>query len=210
MSSTIPSSFSNKNINSQQQRQPPSSSSSSQRSNCIEKIENYYRTSENVYRLDNHPNMSDWIVNYPRQLNFHPHIHNRNDLYRLNVDVIGYKPENISVSTKDDLLIINGHYEQQQNDDDFEQHHHHHNGGCQSKEFIYKYKLPKFVNKDKMTCLFKDRGQLLIEAPIEQPNTRNIPIKILKESSSSGSKTLNNDRPSATKIFTEKIFKKKN
>ncbi|KAH7645429.1 hypothetical protein HUG17_0967 [Dermatophagoides farinae] len=143
--------------------------------------------------------MSEWIINYPRQLYFNNNnnknyinINNQNDdLYELHVDVTGYKPDDISVSTKDDLLIINGHYEQ--NDQ--------HRNGYQSKEFTYKYQLPKFLVKDKMKCMFKDNGHLLIEAPIEQPNTRQIPIKILNEPSSTPSPS-----PSSSTSTTAKLI----
>ena len=197
----------------QQQTQQSQPQTQSQQQKHIEKIENYYRTSENVYRLStdhHHPMITEWITNYPKQLNFRNHLQQQqqsnnslrhynypnlnNDLYELYVDVNGgYKPENITVTTKNDLLIINGFMEQNNGGDNYGSVNGGgvNGGGYHSKEFCYKYQLPKYVCKDKMTCMFKLGGNLLhIEAPIEQPNTRHIPIKILNEPSTA---TTNNN-----------------
>jgi len=98
------------------------------------------------------------------------------DTYELYVELSTcYKPENVSVSTQDDLIIISGKYEET-----------HPEFGYQSKEFTHKYTLPKNVDKGKMSCVFKERGYLKIEAPFirpEEPNSRQIPIKVLASES---------------------------
>ncbi|KAJ6224224.1 hypothetical protein RDWZM_002769 [Blomia tropicalis] len=159
------------------------SSFESLRPNFSEKVENFFRTTENIYSnklgggLFNGNRMA-----FPR------------DMFELFVEVPNYKPEEVSVSTQDDLIIITGKREET-----------HPQYGYQSKEFTNKYTLPKNIDKSKMTCVFKDRGFLKIEAPLikqEEPNTRTIPIKIISDQNSQQQQSSTSKTSSSASVTT--------
>ena len=141
-----------------------------------EKIENFFRTTENIYETSG--GKSTGLPGglgagapgigrpFPSRLAGFVR-----DSYELYVEVPSYKPEEVAVTTQDELIIISGKHEE--NHPEF---------GYQSKEFTHKYTLPKNIDKERMTCVFKERGYLKIEAPFvhpEDPSSRQIPIKIV-------------------------------
>lgn len=133
--------------------------------NFSEKIENFFRTTENFYETTGSKPGSRMFSNRLAGL--------IRDSYELYVEVPSYKPDEVSVTTSDELIIISGKHEET-----------HPEFGFQSREFTHKYTLPKNIDKGKMTCVFKERGYLKIEAPFikpEEPNSRQIPIKIVSE-----------------------------
>lgn len=145
-----------------------------------EKIENFFRTTENIYETTG-GKTTGIPGGLPGGLGAGPAGIGRpfpsrlagfvRDSYELYVEVPSYKPEEVAVTTQDDLIIISGKHEE--NHPEF---------GYQSKEFTHKYTLPKNIDKDRMTCVFKERGYLKIEAPFvhpEDPSSRQIPIKIV-------------------------------
>ena len=143
-----------------------------------EKIENFFRTSENFYKHGSGNGFASKFSLFPR------------DKYELVVDVSNYEPNEVSVSTEGDLLIVNAKHEETDSE-----------RGYTSKEFTNKYTLPSNVDKGKMTCVFKPNRCLMIEAPLvieDEPNTRRIPIKILDGTVNGTSKTASNSSVGTT------------
>lgn len=158
-----------------------------------EKVENYYRSSENVYKLGPTTDYYQWNTNNHVNdffLNFGP---KSNELYELNIDVPGYRAEDINITTKDNLLIVSGRQEAEQQSNKNEPYY--------SLNFTNKYRLPDNVDKNNMSCVFKDRSsRLTIKAPILKPSTpncRTIPIKIIDSESNN-----NNNNPDTTTTAT--------
>lgn len=155
-----------------------------------EKIENFFRTTENFYETKGGKTspLPSGLAGatgigagrpFPSRLAGFVR-----DSYELYVEVPSYKPEEVAVTTQDDLIIISGKHEEV-----------HPEFGYQCKEFTHKYTLPKNIDKERMTCVFKERGYLKIEAPFvqpEEPNSRQIPIKIVNTPVMSMPKTASN------------------
>jgi len=92
--------------------------------------------------------------------------------YRINIDVSGFKPEDIKVSLKDRVLTIDAKMEQKSED-----------GSRLYQEMSRMYTLPANVEVNNLKSLLSNDGVLAIEAPIsgevEQP--KEIPISRTEE-----------------------------
>lgn len=153
----------------------------------MEKYENFMRSTENYFvkrsnsgtfnannfngNSFNGPTLS--FPGYPSSsVGSHP-MPFRREVFEIQVHIPGYKPDEISVTTQENLIIVSGKHE-----------HTHPELGYQSKEFTNKYTMPHNVDKVKMSCIYKDRGLLIIEAPLipkDDAHTKSIPIKVITE-----------------------------
>jgi len=89
-------------------------------------------------------------------------------VYKIEIDLPDFKPEDINVSIKDGVVSITAKRE-------FE------SDGCkQSREYQYQYSLPAEANIEKIRSLIDGNGLLTIEAPlpaVKEPELKEIPIK---------------------------------
>ncbi|XP_059474263.1 alpha-crystallin A chain-like [Neocloeon triangulifer] len=81
-------------------------------------------------------------------------VSNDNTQFQANLDVQQFKPEEISVKTVDNAVVIEGKHEEKQ-----DQH------GFISRQFVRKYVLPEGVDKEKVECKLSSDGVLTISAP---------------------------------------------
>ena len=89
-------------------------------------------------------------------------------LFRIEVDLTDFKPEDIQVSVKKGEVIIKAKSE------------HSESNIKQNREFNYRYSLPEDADIDKVRSLLKTDGRLVIEAPLPQVEAKadkEIPIK---------------------------------
>uniref|UniRef100_A0A131XM70 Putative heat shock-related protein n=1 Tax=Hyalomma excavatum TaxID=257692 RepID=A0A131XM70_9ACAR len=99
------------------------------------------------------------------------------DKFAINVDTRHFSPEEISVKTQDNCVVIHGKHEEKSDD-----------RGCYVKrEFTRRYVLPEDVDPESVKCHLKPNGMLALEAPRknapkEQPKP--IPIEIKHEGAS--------------------------
>ncbi|KAH7935839.1 alpha-crystallin A chain [Rhipicephalus sanguineus] len=103
------------------------------------------------------------------------------DKFAISVDTRHFTPEEISVKTQDNCVIIHGKHEEKSDD-----------RGCYVKrEFTRRYVLPEDVDPQSVKCHLKPNGVLALEAPRknapkEQPKP--IPIEIKHEGASGDAK----------------------
>nr|XP_050041803.1 alpha-crystallin A chain-like [Dermacentor andersoni] len=99
------------------------------------------------------------------------------DKFAIRVDTRHFAPEEITVKTQDNSVVIHGKHEEKSDD-----------RGCYVKrEFTRRYILPEDVDPETVKCHLQPNGLLALEAPRknapkEQP--KNIPIEIKHESAS--------------------------
>lgn len=105
------------------------------------------------------------------------------DKFAINVDTRHFSPEEITVKTKDNSVIIHGKHEEKSDD-----------RGCYVKrEFTRRYVLPEDVDPESVKCQLTPTGYLALEAPRKNPlpkvdKSKPIPIEVRHESSGSGDK----------------------
>ncbi|XP_075528343.1 alpha-crystallin A chain-like [Dermacentor variabilis] len=105
------------------------------------------------------------------------------DKFAINVDTRHFAPEEITVKTKDNSVIIHGKHEEKSDD-----------RGCYVKrEFTRRYVLPEDVDPESVKCQLTPTGYLALEAPRKNPPPKRdegkpIPIEVRHESSGSGDK----------------------
>uniref|UniRef100_A0A6G5A0U1 Putative heat shock-related protein n=1 Tax=Rhipicephalus microplus TaxID=6941 RepID=A0A6G5A0U1_RHIMP len=99
------------------------------------------------------------------------------DKFAINVDTRHFAPEEISVKTQDNCVVIHGKHEEKSDD-----------RGCYVKrEFTRRYVLPEDVDPESVKCHLQPNGLLALEAPRknapkEQPKA--IPIEVKHEGGS--------------------------
>ncbi|KAH6941552.1 hypothetical protein HPB50_019565 [Hyalomma asiaticum] len=99
------------------------------------------------------------------------------DKFAINVDTRHFTPEEITVKTQDNSVVIHGKHEEKSDD-----------RGCYVKrEFTRRYVLPEDVDPESVKCHLKPNGTLALEAPRknapkEQPKA--IPIEVKHEGAS--------------------------
>nr|CAH0107097.1 unnamed protein product [Daphnia galeata] len=87
-------------------------------------------------------------------------------MYRLNVDMSGFKPEEIKISLKDKMLNIHAKMDRKSDD-----------GSRFYQEISREYLLPDTLKTEELKSIFTDDGVLCIEAPQpEAEKPQEIPI----------------------------------
>ncbi|XP_067120566.1 alpha-crystallin B chain-like [Centruroides vittatus] len=98
---------------------------------------------------------------------------NTKDRFQVMTDVSHFSPEDITVKTVDNCVVIHGKHEEK-----VDQH------GFVSREFTRRYVLPKEVDPEKVTSSLSADGVLTVEAPKKceelPPNERVVPITVQK------------------------------
>ncbi|XP_075528342.1 alpha-crystallin A chain-like [Dermacentor variabilis] len=103
------------------------------------------------------------------------------DKFAIRVDTRNFTPEEITVKTQDNCVVIHGKHEEKSDD-----------RGCYVKrEFTRRYVLPEDVDPQTVKCHLQPSGLLALEAPRknapkEQPKA--IPIKVQHEKASGDAK----------------------
>ncbi|XP_023212255.1 alpha-crystallin A chain-like, partial [Centruroides sculpturatus] len=96
---------------------------------------------------------------------------NTKDHFRVMTDVSHFSPEDITVKTVDNCVVIHGKHEEK-----MDQH------GFVSREFTRRYVLPKEVDPEKVTSSLSGDGVLTVEAPKKREelpsNERVVPITV--------------------------------
>ena len=77
--------------------------------------------------------------------------------FRVSFEVSQFKPEEISVRTQDNKLIVNAKHEEKGE------------GKSLSREFSRQVDIPRHINADKLSCTLSNDGVLQIEAPVPAP-----------------------------------------
>jgi len=112
-----------------------------------------------------------------RQLGMVGGVNPRKDIFEVDLDVQGYKPEDLNVSVQDNTLTISGTHEEKNKDGTHYQHRHF------SRSFI----LPGNVEVNKMKSSLSKNGRiscLRVEAPLKQvaiegkEKVREVPLTI--------------------------------
>ncbi|XP_055385362.1 heat shock protein 27-like [Condylostylus longicornis] len=92
------------------------------------------------------------------------------DGFQVHMDVQQFKPNEITVKTVDDYIVIEGKHEDRQDEH-----------GYISRHFVRKYKLPKGYNSQQVVSSLSSDGVLTIKAPlpksIENSNERVVQIQ---------------------------------
>lgn len=84
----------------------------------------------------------------------------KKDAFEVDLDVQGYKPEDLNITVKDNELTISGSHEEKNEDGTH----------YQSRHFSRKFTLPENVEMDKMKSVLAADGRTLrVEAPLKQP-----------------------------------------
>lgn len=130
--------------------------------------------------LDDILDIVDWTPMRRRRIDLEPRIEMTKDKFNVNLNVRGYKPEELTVQVDDQSLILSGRHEEKSED----------GSRCSAREFKRVISLPKEVDVEKLkSCLAIDGRTLKIEAPIkaieppkEQP--KEIPIQVTKVTNS--------------------------
>ncbi|KAH9384569.1 hypothetical protein HPB48_026577 [Haemaphysalis longicornis] len=103
------------------------------------------------------------------------------DKFAINVDTRNFTPEEISVKTEDNCVVIHGKHEEKSDD-----------RGCYVKrEFTRRYVLPEDVDPESVKCHLKPNGLLALEAPRKngpKKEAKPIPIEVRHESKGAGDK----------------------
>ena len=84
-------------------------------------------------------------------------IQNQNGVHKINLDLNGFKPQNVNVNLNGRLLTIKAHMDHSSED------------GSQriKQEISRQYTLPDNLELDKLRSLFSEDGMLSIEAPLK-------------------------------------------
>ncbi|XP_077548999.1 alpha-crystallin A chain-like [Haemaphysalis longicornis] len=94
------------------------------------------------------------------------------DKFAINVDTRHFAPEEISVKTENNCVVIHGKHEEKSDD-----------RGCYVKrEFTRRYVLPEDVDPESVKCHLKPNGHLALEAPRKnapkKEEAKPIPIEV--------------------------------
>ncbi|XP_077548974.1 alpha-crystallin A chain-like [Haemaphysalis longicornis] len=97
------------------------------------------------------------------------------DKFAISVDTRHFTPEEISVKTEDNCVVIHGKHEEKSDD-----------RGCYVKrEFTRRYVLPEDVDPETVKCHLKPNGHLALEAPRKNASKKEeakpIPIEVRHE-----------------------------
>lgn len=97
----------------------------------------------------------------------------KDNSFAVNLDVQGFRPKDLNVTLKDNVLTISGKHEEKTDD----------GNRFWSRQFVRTYRLPEGVQADQMKSLLAADGRTLkIEAPIVKQNeekpTQETPIPI--------------------------------
>ncbi|KAH9384568.1 hypothetical protein HPB48_026576 [Haemaphysalis longicornis] len=97
------------------------------------------------------------------------------DKFAISVDTRHFTPEEISVKTEDNCVVIHGKHEEKSDD-----------RGCYVKrEFTRRYVLPEDVDPETVKCHLKPNGHLALEAPRKnapkKEEAKPIPIEVRHE-----------------------------
>ncbi|XP_032785434.2 alpha-crystallin A chain [Daphnia magna] len=84
----------------------------------------------------------------------HASLADEKPMYRLNIDMPGFKPEDIKISLKDRMLNIHAKMERKSDD-----------GSRFFQEVCREYLLPETLKVEELKSIFTDDGVLCIEAP---------------------------------------------
>ena len=108
---------------------------------------------------------------------------NKSDKFEVKLDVIHFRPEEITVKTVGKDLIVEGKHGERPDEN-----------GFVSRQFTRRYEMSENIDLEQMTSSLSADGKLSIEAPIKQssPKERVIPI-IFEEKSE---KTIENSKDS--------------
>lgn len=87
----------------------------------------------------------------------------------LKLDVVEYKPEEIKVTVKNNLLTIHAKKEVSKD------------GAKIFKEYTHQYTLPEQVNPETVRSVFNSDGTLIVEAPIKALESKEIPVENVKD-----------------------------
>ncbi|XP_077548998.1 alpha-crystallin B chain-like [Haemaphysalis longicornis] len=88
--------------------------------------------------------------------------------FAINVDTRNFAPEEISVKTEDNCVVIHGKHEEKSDD-----------RGCYVKrEFTRRYVLPEDVDPETVKCHLKPNGHLALEAPRKNAPKESKPVPI--------------------------------
>ncbi len=98
---------------------------------------------------------------------------NKSDKFEVKLDVIHFRPEEITVKTVDKDLIVEGKHGERRDEN-----------GFVSRQFTRRYEMPEDIDLERMTSSLSADGKLSIEAPIKQslPKERVIPITFVDKS----------------------------
>ncbi|XP_050041800.2 alpha-crystallin A chain-like [Dermacentor andersoni] len=105
------------------------------------------------------------------------------DKFAISVDTRHFAPEEITVKTQDNCIVIHGKHEEKSDD-----------RGCYiMREFSRRYVLPEDVEPESVKCHLNPSGYLSLEAPRKnapkkEDTNKPIPIEIKHESSAGGDK----------------------
>lgn len=98
----------------------------------------------------------------------------KGDCFNVNLDVDGFKPKDLNVSVKEDMLTVTGNHEEKSED----------GSRYVSRQFTRSYRLPERAQLDRMkSTLAADGRTLRIETPVAKPEpvqqqAKAIPIEI--------------------------------
>merc|ERR1712121_107476 len=95
---------------------------------------------------------------YNRQHSGVSEITTTNEKFAVNLDVPQFKPEELTVNVKDNLLTVEGKHEEKQDDH-----------GYISRHFVRKYTIPSHIDAEKLASNLSAQGVLSIEAPKKAP-----------------------------------------
>lgn len=88
-------------------------------------------------------------------------VENQN-FFKVNLDVLGYEPDEFSITIRGKILCVRGFHEEEV--DDQRLNHYHYN----MREFCRKFLIPDNVDTNKMkSFLYVDRRSLSVEAPLK-------------------------------------------
>ena len=112
----------------------------------------------------------DRMLTIPRQSSGVSEVKNNANKFEVKLDCSHFKPEEITVKTVDNNLIIHGKHEEKTD-----------GHGWVSREFTRRYTLPEGVEEDKVVSALHSDGVLTIEAPKKplepiKANERLVPI----------------------------------
>lgn len=94
----------------------------------------------------------------------------KQDSYRVNIDVQGFKPEDIKISLKEGILKIEAHMDKTAED-----------GSRFQQSIVREFTLPSNVEQSSVKSLLHEDGVLSIEASLNKQNEpKDIPIEHLE------------------------------
>ncbi|KAK7872934.1 hypothetical protein R5R35_004253 [Gryllus longicercus] len=118
-------------------------------------------------------------------------IQNNQDVFKVNLDVQQFKPEEVNVKVVDNYIIVEGKHEEREDEH-----------GYISRQFQRRYRIPEDVNVDALVSKLSSDGVLSIEAPKKAlpPPTKERKIEIALTNAPAVTA-----KPAATKDAPEKM-----